>query len=276
MAEIRIENNRSGYLDVLSAVLNDGDPVGSRVSLTLELMPCTIVLENPRDSLPLGIGRGVNTAIAAVEALSLIGGVVRPELLCAVGPNFVQFTENGEFHGAYGPRTREQYPEVLRRLRDTPNTRQAVATIWEPHRDLPVDGHKDYPCTLSHAFYIRRDRLVMHTTMRSNDVLWGFSYDAFQFCQLQLTMANVLGIEPGPYYHDAKSLHLYERDFDTAVTLLSEHTNKDPGFLPMGLDGDTWQEVQERAVGILDGTHQPETETELWYRDQISKKLATV
>jgi thymidylate synthase len=47
--------------------------------------------------------------------------------------------------------------------------------------------------------------------------MWrGVTYDFFQFTQLQLAVAAVLGIEAGYYFHHATSLHIYESDFDAA------------------------------------------------------------
>lgn len=276
---IEIPNNREGYVDVVQAVLTEGKLVNSRVSMTLEIFGATIVLADPANALPVGIGRGVNTALAAVEAASLVGGVVKSDLLTVVAPNFTQFMDNGEFHGAYGPRTRDQYPHLERRLRETPDTRQAVASIWVPERDQPVDGLHDYPCTLSHAFYIREGKLQLHTTMRSNDVWWGWAYDCFMFTQLQLTMANILGIEPGPYFHHAVSLHLYERDFETATKLVEPghdavavpHTS----VRPNGFYGNTWKDAAQNARDILDGGPALDP-SESWYATQIERKLASL
>ena len=69
--------------------------VNSRVSMTKEIFGATVVVEDPTDTLPVGIGRGVNAALAAVEAASLIGGVAKPDLLTAVAPIGLRDREAG-------------------------------------------------------------------------------------------------------------------------------------------------------------------------------------
>lgn len=48
--------------------------------------------------------------------------------------------------------------------------------------------------------------------MRSCDLWYGFPYDVFNFCNLQVLLSMELGVELGTYTHICGSLHLYERD----------------------------------------------------------------
>lgn len=212
MHDIHVTNMRDGYIKVVDHVRTWGEEVSPRGQATLEVQGATIVLHDPYDALPVGVGRGLNPGIAAAEAAQLIGGVSFPDLMVRISKNFKAFRDDGTFHGAYGPRVRAQLPAVLRRLKTDPSTRQAIVVLWDPVRDTFVDGLSDYPCTISLQYFIRDGQLEAHTHMRSNDVWWGLAYDAFQFTQLQITMANVLGIEAGRYYHHANSLHFYTRD----------------------------------------------------------------
>ncbi|MGH9202176.1 MAG: hypothetical protein ACRD2A_13185, partial [Vicinamibacterales bacterium] len=72
-----------------------GRVVAPRGLVTHELTPVTFALLDPTDALPAGIGRGVNVALAAVEALELIGGVSVPELKIKIAPNIADFMNNG-------------------------------------------------------------------------------------------------------------------------------------------------------------------------------------
>lgn len=276
---IEVPDMRRGYLTVLGKVFDDGRYSEPRGEPTFELLDTIIVLTNPHDALPVGIGRKLNPAIAVAEALQLIGGFSDPELMTRISPNFKQFLDENRFWGAYGERIGTQLDAAVRKLRNDPDTRQAVITLWSPGLDN-VDGMKDYPCTVMLQLLIRDDRLILHTTMRSNDIWLGLPHDAFQFTQLQLTIARTLGIEAGPYHHHAVSLHMYKRDADAIEDLIgrSEQTLI-PEECPHPADGvgkakrglhDTRRRARDLAQGIerLDSTA-----SEQWYLEQLGKYL---
>ncbi|MGH9203196.1 MAG: thymidylate synthase, partial [Vicinamibacterales bacterium] len=201
-----------------------------------------------------------------------IGGVSVPELKTKIAPNTADFMNNGVFRGAYGPRVRESLPAIVRTLKQDRDSRRAVLTIFDSRVDLfqPQDT-RDYPCTVALHFLLRDDHLECHAFMRSNDVWWGLTYDAFVFTQLQLTLAGLLDAASGTYFHTATSLHMYERDFNkwqdlTAPVLLD--------FYPLGFaDVGGVYSTRVRAHALL-STGQLvltnyETESQLWYRDVI-------
>lgn len=229
---IEAPNLRDGYVNVCRRVLNYGRSVAPRGLMTRELRDVIVTVLDPTDALPLGVNRKPNPRIAAAEALQLIGGFSSPGLMHRISPEFDRFTDNGRFHGAYGRRVGTQLFSVVQKLRDDPDTRQAVVTLWEPHLDNQP-GFKDYPCTLSLAFTLRDRHLDMHVTMRSNDVWLGLAYDAFQFTQTQLTIARCLDVEAGAYHHHAVSLHLYERDVPGVESLRTPGVDRHEG-MPTG------------------------------------------
>jgi thymidylate synthase len=275
LAGIQVPNMREGYASIAKWVLSTGSPVSPRGQATREVLDALIVVEDPTDALPIGIGRKLNPRIAAAEALQLVGGFSSPRLMMGVQPRFREFMDGNDAglyqHGAYGPRVRSQMEHAERRLRRDPSTRQSVVTVWSSSLDLPDDTLRDYPCTLSLHFLIRGGRLELHTTMRSNDVWWGLAYDAFQFTQLQLTMANVLGLEPGPYAHRATSLHVYERDADGINALTCSTTGPQPDR-PLGFTGATFWHAS-RAARQIAMRQEPTTTSERWYATTLKEYL---
>lgn len=218
---LRVPNLRSGYLDIRDAILAEGHRKSPRGQDTIEVRDLTFVLEDPTDALPVGVGRQLNLKIGMLEAAQLIGGVAADPLLIArLAPHMAAFAAepDGTYWGSYGRRIGTQMLEVEAKLLDDPDTRRAVVTLWDPQLDNEPD-HRDHPCTVALMFAIDNDKLVMKTTMRSNDFWLGLAYDAFQFTQLQLTLATALGIEAGEYTHTAWSMHLYDRDRDVAKSL---------------------------------------------------------
>lgn len=249
MAEmIKITNNHDGYFDVLAMLFSKGRRQESRNGATLEIQNLIIELASPMYAAPNGIRPGFASSIGWVEGLQLIAGITDPALTAQVQPNFRAFMEhdNAQFWGAYGPRTRDQFPIIAERLRADHDTRQAIVTIWDPKFDA-AGGKKDHPCTTAFNFLVRDEKLNMSVFMRSNDAWWGWPYDAVQFAMVQRTMAGVLGLEVGTYTHHAASFHLYEAHWTAAKETLknrniTEAWSPTPKFI-----GDTWEQARKRA-----------------------------
>lgn len=236
------------YVEVLETIRRHGQRRSSRNGPVLNLEDVTIVLESPYHALPLGTGRQLNRKIAAVEAMQLIGGFSDPKWAAEHAPNLTRWLEpSGHFWGGYGHRIGEQLGDVYDKLTEDPSTRQAVITLWDPDLDNQP-GKLDYPCTIGIGFSIVRDHLNMRVVMRSNDAWLGLPYDMFQFGQLQLTLCNLLDLEPGSYVHNAWSLHLYEEHHEVSYRV-TDHV-KPANFTsvheeqPTGFGNDT------RGVGV--------------------------
>ena len=116
----------------------------------------------------------------------------------------------------YSGDTFNQLTMVENILREHPESRQAVIHIKQP-RDLMKYPTKDVNCTVCLQFFIRDEKLYLTTYMRSNDLWMGFPNDVFQFTALQIYLAMRLGVKLGTYTHIAGSLHLYERDYQSAL-----------------------------------------------------------
>lgn len=264
---------RETYAELCADVLREGRAVSPRGQDTVEVAPALIRLTDPLDSLPTGTGRGVVTGLAAVEALSLIAGEADPRLFVTASPRYASFVDpgTGELEVAYGPRVGLQMEHAEQRLRSDPSSRQAHVDFWREH-DYP--GLRAYPCVVSCGFTVRDGRLDQFVEMRSNDLWLGFPYDAFTFCQLQATLANVLGVGLGHYLHYARSLHLYAKDMDPATKLTpAPRAGWSPRFA--GVGGGSWVEAQQRARLLLRGVELTSmTESETAYFDSMRAVIA--
>jgi thymidylate synthase len=277
-------DGREAFKHMLGEVHAHGDVRSPRGLKTFDLGYTTLELLSPFNALAIGMGRQLSKRVAAAEAIQLIGGFSDPQLLLQASPNFSRYIEpSGEFWGAYGGRIAlgAQLPAVVRKLTDDPDTRQAVVTLWNPHLDNQV-GKNDYPCTIALGFSIRHRRLELDVTMRSNDVWRGLPYDLFQFTQLQLTVANVLGVEPGHYRHHTYSLHLYAEDVHDATNVYLDDLDVRPAFLPVGFGGTPGGDIEGvmlRAHGVASGRFTddevaskgftPMDPSERWYFDAL-------
>ena len=211
------------WFAIVQELLEKGDRVESRIGSTRELLGYSATLSHVQQTFLLNKRRKLSPAYACAEFLWYLTTTRNIEMIKAYAPQYVNFAEDGVAHGAYGYRiennTRENQLELLiEHLRQSPGSRQAVVTFWKAD-DLwhsVRDKRKDLPCTLSLQFLIRKNKLHLITTMRSNDAWLGLPYDVFAFTCFQWLVAGILGIEPGTYTHQAGSIHLYEKNWDAA------------------------------------------------------------
>lgn len=267
MATLITVNDMCDYRQILDRIMMDGSYSSPRGIKTLDLGYTAIHFRRPNHMLARNSGRMLNTKIAVVEAIQLIGGFHDADLMTWASPNFKQFMDDGMFWGAYGERIQQQMVHVARKLTEDPSTRQAVVTLWNPEYDN-IPGKSDYPCTISLGYRLRDQKLDAWTFMRSNDAWLGLPYDVFQFTQLQRTLARSLGVLLGTYTHTAASLHLYEKDLDSIVNIKNYFV---PGWEPDGI-GDTMESMytimqRARMIGAWPGDLKEElmTESEKWY-----------
>lgn len=115
----------------------------------------------------------------------------------------------------------DQWNYIKELLKKDPATRQAIVHI-KTAEDSLSNPTKDMNCTLTLQFFIRDRALHLTVNMRSNDLWMGFPNDIFQFTAMQIQLAMELGVGIGIYTHNAGSLHLYERDYETALSNLSK------------------------------------------------------
>lgn len=235
--ELILDNLRGDYVQLVRHVAHGGKPVETRGLATRELTGVTLVFPNVLNPLlPIGVGRGVNARLAAIEALQLISGTQRHDLVRRVTPNFdaVLVDQADPDYGAYGPRIVTQLGDCVDILAADPTTRRAVIAIWNKG-DLTHDG--DRPCTVFMQFLVRDNgfgpALELHTHMRSQDVWLGVPYDVFMFTQLQHTVAFILGYPVGQFVHHTTSLHIYETDLSKVDKLHSPYD--EPGDDPKAL-----------------------------------------
>ncbi len=137
---------------------------------------------------------------------------------------------------------KSQWDAVVEQLKADKDTRQAIINIH-----MPADrhaGNKDVACTLTLQFFIREDKLFMITNMRSNDIILGYTNDVFQFTMLQEALMLELrdtypDLQLGHYYHNAGSMHIYDRHFEMASKIIADERSLELPMVAMDrFDGD--------------------------------------
>jgi thymidylate synthase len=106
-----------------------------------------------------------------------------------------------------------QIDYVVRKLVETPTTRRAVVSLFEPAGFEIVD---EPPCLNHLTFFIRNNQLNMHALFRSNDMLSAYGGNAYMLMNLQkivLEELNDKGVDVGFGWMETTSLsaHIYWR-----------------------------------------------------------------
>ena len=222
------------FYSSLSEVYSHGKTVFPRGQETKEILQATIRFEAEK-SLFTCPTRDLNFSFLFAENLWYLTGRNNLSLLNHYNKNYKNFADEGILRGAYGPMFMEQLSHVINSLRLDQDSRQAVISLWRPN---PQDA-KDKPCTLSFHFMIRDDKLNLHATMRSNDVIWGQNYDAPSFSLLLMVVAGILKVRAGDVFLTVSSLHLYERHYELAKKLLDKrisYYDKPVNLIPCEVD----------------------------------------
>jgi len=123
------------------------------------------------------------------------------------------YSDNGvTVYGAYGPRYKLQKQNVIDRLNNDINTRQAIMVLWR--RNPPI--MKDIACTTSLQWLVRNGEINTIVNMRSSDVGLGLPYDMLTFVCMTADIASKLTepVELGKCYINAGSRHIYEDQWD--------------------------------------------------------------
>lgn len=170
------------------------------------------------------VARKVNVPFMFAEAAWIISGSNRLEDITPYMKVYENFSDDGVFlRGAYGPKVADQLGYVVDSIEKDNDTRQAVINIW---RERPGPS-KDIPCTISMQFLLRNGELNMVTTMRSQDIVLGFTYDVFTFSMVAKSVQLLLkerGIdcELGTLFLNVGSLHIYERHYSSGHMWVDE------------------------------------------------------
>lgn len=231
-------NARQALLGEAKYLLEHGVSRPSRNGNTLEVCGREIAIERPYENFLLLAERNDNPVAKIAETLWVLGGRNDLHYLSHYLPRARDFSDDGHiWRGAYGPRLRhwyrygissvDQIAECVKLLRADPTSRRAVMTIYDPAVDFCES--KDIPCNNWIQWLIRDDKLHMYVTIRSNDLMWGFSgINAFEWSILHQFMANWLDVAVGEYHQYVGSLHLYEHHFERVQRMLDAHNGYEP------------------------------------------------
>lgn len=228
-----VEYTASSALPELAVDLLRREPIPSRDGDVHERLMSTVTLFSPEKREILVPGRRASIVSQVAETMWVLAGRNDVGWLKHYLPRAPQFSDDGlTWRGGYGPRLRrwrpgvDQLAEVVRLLKEDPETRRAVMVIFDPAQDYV--SSKDIPCNNWLSFVARRGVLHLNVAIRSNDLIWGWSgINAFEWSVLLEVVAHLTGNEIGEITFNATSLHAYTRHDDRLRSIADQQGFKD-------------------------------------------------
>lgn len=224
--------------------------------------PVTIRYSNPKQHVLIDNVRNANPFFHLMEAMWMLVGRDDGEFLDHYIKDFSKmFGTNGRIMDAYGYRWRmslgyDQLGEIIKQLKETPNTRQAVLQMWGAGReDLIEDNPK--PCNLVVSFHTQDTRLNMTVFNRSNDLVKGCcGANAVHFAILQEYIAGMIGMKMGEYWQVSTNLHLYIEDLNK-ISISINHEEYETTE-PLIKYPDNFNDELEETMMYIDEMHKHE------------------
>ncbi len=154
---------------------------------------------------------------------------------------------DGTIAAAYGYRWRkhfgrDQLGQLITHLENEPHSRQGVIVTWDPSDDglygegLKGTYKKNAPCPYTFTVNIIGNKLHLHNTVRSNDMMLGCPHDIAGFALLQNILAARLGVKAGTLTHSISNAHIYDIHYDAAWALVDRANNHSEVFLEAQTD----------------------------------------
>ena len=100
---------------------------------------------------------------------------------------------------------------ILEYLREFPNGRWGVATIWNPEE---LSGMNLVPCCHTSTWNLDGGRLNCVLDQRSGDMPYGVPFNTTQYAELMILFARDLGVKPGILTHVIADAHIYDNQMD--------------------------------------------------------------
>lgn len=223
---MKYRNAESALLGLGERILRNGHEVVSRGGGTRELRHVAVTLQRPLERMIATPGRHNNPFAAIAESIWVLAGRNDVELLSHYIPRAADFSDDGRtWRAGYGPRLRnwggiDQVARVVEVLNGEPASRRAVMSLFDPAEDYQAS--RDVPCTNWISFSIRDGILDMAVTVRSNDLIWGFSgINTIEWSMLQEMIAAWTGTRVGSVTYFIASLHVYNRHIARTERMLA-------------------------------------------------------
>lgn len=251
MHVVQGQNNVDTFLRLYKLIAN-GPEIKARSSATghaRNIHNVAVELNAAEPVITNFVHRKMSLAYAKREWLWYLGADPKDDSICEHATAWKKLQQpDGSFYSNYGQYLfgkpaggASQFEYVIRTLKADPQSRRASMTLLKAEHLFP--DNTDTVCTYAINFFIDSGHLCMTVMMRSNDVIWGFTNDAFCFSQLYLFVYQILkvsmpALQFGSYTHFTNSMHVYDRHYEMIKAILV-----DPNFRPVKVPMPTGHEA---------------------------------
>ena len=246
MRIISSRTNLSTFLEAYSAVMSSPES-SPRGQLVRDLRGAVLVFDLNDHLLTTFRPRNLNLNYCKREWLWYLGADPYDNSIAQHASMWAKLQQpDGRYfsnygHYVFGGRS-SQFAYAVHQLRVDPDSRRACIVLLD--RDHLFFENVDTVCTYAINFAIVQGQFNMTVHMRSNDVVFGLTNDAFCFSQIaEFAYRKLLPTYPhlvrGTYTHIADSLHVYERHFK-----MLEAIESDPQIYELQVPRPTLSEVR--------------------------------
>ncbi len=213
------------YLDILDRILKEGVKKEDRTGTGTLSIFGTQSRYNLDDGFPLLTTKKLHLKSIIYELLWFLRGDTNVRWLQEHGVRIWNewADENGELGPVYGHQWRawpdykggtiDQIKNVLRQIRETPDSRRMIVNAWNV---AEVDSMALPPCHTMFQFYVADGRLSLQLYQRSADTFLGVPFNIASYALLLQMMAQVTGLKAGEFIHTTGDTHLYLNHLDQA------------------------------------------------------------
>lgn len=188
---------------------------GEKSRDTLSVYNTGFYIDNPMDNHINTAWRNWSLDYAKLEWQWYLSGNPNPDMVASKAKLWNTLRDNnGHVNSNYGHQWQrgDQLSKVIAMLNDDRSTRRAVVSLYDGKE---IDKYsKDTICTLAINFFVTDNKLYMNVFMRSNDLIYGFCNDQYQFSNLLSLVSKQTNIEIGKYYHFVTNMHIYKKHWD--------------------------------------------------------------
>lgn len=146
--------------------------------------------------------------------------------------------ENGDLGPVYGHQWRswpapdgrriDQISQVIRQLREKPDSRRHIVSAWNP---AEVDKMALPPCHALFQFYVAEGKLSCQLYQRSADFFLGVPFNIASYALITHMFAQQCDLEPGDFVWTGGDVHLYTNHLEQARLQLSREPYPLPTLL---------------------------------------------
>ena len=261
------------FADSIRAIMTEGDTMyHERTDTEIKAIPGMHFECYPQHGFPVLTLRKIPIRIFVAEIVWYIMGSQRPaEFISEFTKIWDDFThEDGTVPAAYGYRWRhhfgrDQLDSLIKHLEEERTSRQGVVVTWDPGDDSLGSPNKklNVPCPYTFTVNIIEDKLNLHCTARSTDMMLGLPHDVAGHALLQRVFAQRLKAKVGKLSFTTSHAHVYGNHFDQALEVMERQANHapvefelPPNTYERAANGD--RELVKEIVSLIKNQYEPQ------------------